>query len=270
MTRLLNFLAAASLTSPSSATYSRLDQQCRAGAAGARMLGAGHTCASLQGLDPSVGYTPWTHQPHCRIGTSSKTKAVKEYCIFTIANHTSRRGFSIFTTPDLADAVIEHAKFEIYNQVESVNPSPPYVKRQLPGRGIGLIATREIKAGETIMRDIPSLILNTGGLFHVDGDARHELIWRGFLQLPAMSQNHTRALATSRGGDEIEDVAHTNAIGVTLGDGHSYGAILPELSVRPESLLKGSEKTADFVISLSGLTIHVDQSTLHDPPSSCK
>src|SRR3569833_373596 len=224
-------LTVACLAGPGLAASSTVNEQCPRKADVARIFGEAQACSYLRGLEPGTGYGPWTHQPHSHRGTNPKTKTSREYCVFTRANHTSQRGVTVFTTQASADEITKLSNLDMYDRVGGINISPPYEKRDLPGRGIGLIATRDISMGETVMRDLPTIILDNEGLFHVEHDDRHELLWRGLMQLPKESRMRTRALATSQGGDQVDDIAHTNGVGIKIGKGRSYGAVMPELSV---------------------------------------
>lgn len=90
---------------------------------------------------------------------------------------------------------------------------------------------KEIEAGQVIFTDSPLFITLREALHDLPREKRQELQWRGVLQLSRESQKLFRGLTTSRGGDEIDDILQTNAIGVTLGDGNAYLALMPKAAV---------------------------------------
>jgi hypothetical protein len=221
---------------------------------------AWHTCSldGPVGIDPDPEYHPWTHRPHCRLGIHPTTRQTQEYCLYTRANSTTQHGVSILTSPTTASEILAFSRFDEYDRLRSHGP---YEKRTFSRRGIGLVATRDVKMGETIMQDIPSLIVDSDVALQPDQDEWTELIWRGLLQLPEMSRSEIRALAGSRGGDPLNDILHTNGVGTAIGSGRPHGMILPELSVSI-CILAGSQHLTTSSASITPAAL----STSISPP----
>ncbi|XTI87276.1 hypothetical protein V2W45_1485832 [Cenococcum geophilum] len=106
--------------------------------------------------------------------------------------------------------------FEFLDREElTLSEIPLYISQELPGRGIGLFASRIIESGEVIMGSPTVIILVKDALDVPLRDERHALLRKAVLQLPAgllSTQTQIRALAKSRGGAEIDDIIQTNSI----------------------------------------------------------
>src|SRR5690606_7441514 len=102
--------------------------------------------------------SPWTHQPRC-VTTSPRT-----YCVFT-SSHFGSNGLSLIAEPKAASNLtptleyIYHSSFPSSSSARNLNLEPAFEIRDVPGKGKGLIATRNIKAKETFLLDSASLIV---------------------------------------------------------------------------------------------------------------
>lgn len=105
------------------------------------------------GPDPR-DWAPWTHRPYC---------AGTDYCVYT--NSLFHGGVSFIATPERAALSLATLQPMLLNRLltEPNNASlpPPFEMRDMPGRGKGLVATRRLTAGETIMIDYPRFIADT-------------------------------------------------------------------------------------------------------------
>ncbi|TGO38006.1 hypothetical protein BHYA_0084g00380 [Botrytis hyacinthi] len=113
-------------------------------------------------LSTSSTPSPWQYSPLCSNITSTSPKT-PQFCVYTSTTFASGRGISLLTTPKIASKIASLPGFTsslpfqpLYN---SSNPAP-FEIRQLPGRGMGVIATRPIKRG-TILFAYPTI-----GIYH--------------------------------------------------------------------------------------------------------
>jgi len=236
---LIRLLIAASVASAGlTGTTGAPSQQCMPRASGFQLFRPKYTCGHLTDLEPTPGFKPWTHEPLCRTGKDPDDKGKKpkrkKFCIYTRTNPDTGRGFSILTTPAVARSIQKFTEFDLFDDPKRVSSSPPYEKRALPGRGIGLIATRDIKLGETIMIDWPALVTSKQAIKMLGPRDLQRLVWRGLLQLSEQDQNRTRSLSVSResGSDQLEEITHTNSIGMMLSGTEENTAVMPEMAVR--------------------------------------
>lgn len=116
----------------------------------------------------------WTYDPICLLHSDPESGADTNICVFTDAAFKNGRGISLIATPESAEQVARHAAFHdsrpsaLPRLVSSSSP-PPHDEQQpltpafevtaLPGRGLGLLATRRIERGETLFSHSPVLIM---------------------------------------------------------------------------------------------------------------
>jgi len=232
---LLRLLVAASFTGVSVAGASASAQQCSPRGTGRQIFRPKQTCGLVTGLESSPDYRPWTHEPHCSTAKSTNNdgeeKKFSKFCVYTKSSEKTGRGLSIITTPAIAKAMSERILFRVFDESPRPSENSNYEWRQLPGRGIGLIATRNIQAGEIILKDLPSILLERHAKELLRTNDLVRMLWRGILQLPKAEQNKSRCLAVSAGLDLIEDIMHTNGVGLVLREDEENAALFPELSV---------------------------------------
>ncbi|KAF7885182.1 hypothetical protein EAF00_011000 [Botryotinia globosa] len=109
-------------------------------------------------LSTSSSPSLWQYSPVCSNITSNSPKT-PQFCVYTPTNFASERGISLLTTPKIASKIASLPAFTsslpfqpLYN---CSNPAP-FETRQLPGRGMGAIATHPIKCG-TILFAYPTI-----------------------------------------------------------------------------------------------------------------
>ncbi|TGO24959.1 hypothetical protein BPAE_0090g00030 [Botrytis paeoniae] len=130
--------------------------------------------------------SPWQYPPVCSDITLTSPKT-PQFCVYTSTTFASGRGISLLTTPKIASKIASLPAFTsslpfqpLYN---SSNPAP-FEIRELPGRGMGVIATRPIKRG-TILFAYPTI-----GIYHNSAFPRSH-------NSSSSSQNHTSLFSLS-------------------------------------------------------------------------
>lgn len=104
----------------------------------------------------------WTHSSPCFQGDD----ADHPICVFTDTNFADGRGISLVTGSQRAKHIATTPAFAEPDTVKGINhdldPTPPakYEMRELPGKGMGLIATAPIQRGEQIMANTASLMID--------------------------------------------------------------------------------------------------------------
>lgn len=108
-----------------------------------------------------------------------------------------------------------------------------YEAKKLPGRGIGLVATRTIHRGERLFTESP-LTLYQVGFNDIPYEERTPAQKLGVDRLPANASKLFMDLHVHRGEDHVNDVIRTNAYLATLfpyeGQGEEFEVVLPDLS----------------------------------------
>jgi hypothetical protein len=184
-------------------------------------------------VSKSSKWDPWTHEPYC---VHPKGKKEPRYCAFTNANFQKGAGFSILTTPEVGQGLAN--TFEAIDQTweereMTMDPIvPPYIITDVPGKGKGVIAIRDIPRDEVIMVDLPLLLEMTEPPEFVKPRHTHRLMQKGFDQLSMKDQATVLALARSSGGEMnvFDDIMKTNVYSIML-QGKDHSGLFPEISV---------------------------------------
>jgi hypothetical protein len=195
------------------------------------------TCGPIidDDTDPVNGFWgPWTNRPYC--GIRQNQTAIK-YCVYTHLSYDGYSGFSISTNPYTASYIAgffkaknpgkrEWTEFHIANNKNSA----PYKIMDIPGKGKGIVATRNIRQDEVILSEFPYLV--DVSLFP-DGHKAGEnvrLLQQGFNQLPKMDRKRVLKMAHHAGGNLLVDIMNTNAFAVII-DGIDHSGLYAEISV---------------------------------------
>ncbi|KAE9372469.1 SET domain-containing protein [Stipitochalara longipes BDJ] len=213
----------------------------------------GSTCPPMTDVDPRPENHPWTHIIRCIESPDDDYGKPQTFCLYTRAASGSRRECSIVTTRTLAEKLALEELGE-HNQgakgtTEALNSTlPDFETRAIKGRGIGTFATTNIEAGQVIFTDSPIFITLRDALDLLPRVERQEMQWRGVLQLSGDGQRVFRNLSKSRGGDEIDDILQTNALGLSLGGKQGYLALMPQVArinhaCRPNTYYRFDEST---------------------------
>jgi hypothetical protein len=173
----------------------------------------------------------WTHQPYC---VHPKGKREPKYCLYS--TFLGNSGIGILTTPDVARRIA--ATFQdpglVWEEEErraTARGEPPYEIKEIPGKGLGVVANRIIQRNEIVMRDQPLLLTKKGRPEFVKKPQAQLLAQRALEQLPIRDQGSFLNLARSHGGNAIEDIMRTNSFGVYINSGE-HRALFPLVSVR--------------------------------------
>lgn len=212
--------------------------------------------ASVSAQEPAR-WAPWTHPPVC---------ANSSFCLYTNAAFQNGRGFNIittpkalasaqgqlelaFTAPPLASAVdgdggssqegarVDGASMWVMSDKNSSAAGTPVVLRSargwevqtIPGKGKGVVATRRIRRGETVMVDYAAVLAAVEFPGRVTRAQGNEILDRAASRL----RNPERVLELGRsstaGAPVMEDVMRTNSFSVAI-DGEAYMGLFPAVS----------------------------------------
>ncbi|KAK3314580.1 hypothetical protein B0H66DRAFT_627200 [Apodospora peruviana] len=172
--------------------------------------------------------TPWTHTPYC-----AEDHLSHKLCVFTSAT-SGTIGTSLITTPQISASVAGRL-------IDSRNsghihvldpPSPSYEVADIPGKGKGVVATKIIRAHETIMVDYPAIIADKeiGDFFAqtTEQDLKNRAVRQ--LRDPYQVLNLSTGNRYPAGDDSIaEAVLAMNAFDLNIDD-VGYAALYPNVS----------------------------------------
>lgn len=169
-------------------------------------------------LDLPINNHPiWSQTPTCiKHADHSST-----FCVYTSDSFASGRGISLFTTPEDAQRLVNLPAFTNPDEVlRSANndADPPFEAESLPGRGIGLIANRELRRGDVIFSHTPVLVVNEDvfEVFYEHQRDRNVFLNKAVERLPTHSRDSFMALHGHFGGDHVMDAIDTNSFAVTF------------------------------------------------------
>jgi len=172
--------------------------------------------------------SPLWMKPTCRTTASQN----ETFCVFTYAEFAEGRGISLLTTPDIAEHITDRFAPELTEGINDVS-NPPFERREMPGKGVGLVAKQDIQRGHLVHAHTPLVLFNRGAERMEEGD-RIALQQLAVDQLPKSSRElfmdlmgHDETL------DRVDAIINTNAFQVELDDDipELHNAILPETAV---------------------------------------
>jgi len=124
------------------------------------------------------------------------------HCAFTDGLFNSGLGISIITTDERLAELETHAAFQTDHQPSS--NAVPYEAAQIPGKGVGLVATRPIRAGEAVMVRTPAVMVDGRAFTDLAHDDLTEMLLLGIDALPSRHQSQYLNLSTH---DEVDSHA---------------------------------------------------------------
>ncbi|KIW72320.1 hypothetical protein PV04_00523 [Phialophora macrospora] len=189
--------------------------------------------ASNQEQEESTSYFPWTHKPIC---TEDVDESGDQFCVYTNASFSNGRGISIFTRPAIAQEFASLPPFQDPTALSSnginLDPDPedrPWYTAFVPGKGMGMFASRPLDRGDLITAYTPCLLTHIGDLLFTED--RERLLRLAIDQLPPASRDAYFALAKIYDEPDVmaQDILKANGFEMKLG-GLMHPAVFPEAS----------------------------------------
>ena len=177
--------------------------------------------------EKEAGNSPWTHAPIC---TPTLQTINSTLCIYTSSTFSNGRGISIFTTPTLAKTFALLPAFTSPQPPHINVPTDAYTATTIPGKGLGMLATRDLVFGDMVTAYTPVFL----AYLEVElSTLEREKWWRRAVeQLPEESKDTFLDLATIYGDERVrvQDIVKSNTFRVEVGGGVGHLAIWPETS----------------------------------------
>lgn len=178
----------------------------------------------------------WSFLPICV--TSLDPAVTSKLCTFTVSTLRGGPGMSIITTPVVAaqlsstfqDPDIAWLEKQRKSRLAGL-PGKPYEVREIPGKALGMVATRAIAAGESVLVELPVMV-KIGDPSPWNRDAAVPVMIQAAKRLPAEDQARLLQMAR-QGGDKfiIDDIFITNGFFVSIA-GVDHTGLFPEAAVR--------------------------------------
>ncbi|OAA66884.1 SET domain protein [Niveomyces insectorum RCEF 264] len=185
--------------------------------------------------DQSADYAPWSFPPFCvQAVDANDTTTATTYCVYT-AQTFRGRGLSVISTPEMAANLVaalddtrvpprlrDHPASSMADRAVRA-AAGPYVIKNVPPRGKGLMARRRVPKWEQALIGFPIMIARMDFLEVVAPAARKQLEDRALHQLPPAAQ--TAIMALAHGNRPIVDrdfvlehIFRANIFGIEIAD----------------------------------------------------
>ncbi|KAK7951081.1 uncharacterized protein PG986_006809 [Apiospora aurea] len=159
-----------------------------------------------------------------------------EYCAFTKPSFSSSEGVSVVTTPERLSKLAKGIFSDKRGQAQlSHNSADSYEDAEIPGKGIGLMATKPIRTGQRIMARTPAVMLDRGALDTLSEDESVELLIQGVEALPSIHRdrylNLTTHISVPSREMRISQIFAVNSFRTGVGDqGADFHSVFTEIS----------------------------------------
>ncbi|OCT46790.1 hypothetical protein CLCR_01966 [Cladophialophora carrionii] len=211
---------------------------------------------SDQEQEGSDSYFPWTHKPIC---TKDVDDTGDQFCVYTNASFSNGRGISIFTRPAIAQEFASLPPFQDPTalssngiNLDSDTEDLPWYTASVPGKGMGIFASRPLQRGDLITAYTPCLVTHIGDLRFTDD--REKMLRLAIDQLPPATRDAYLALAKVYDEPDVmaQDILKANGFDMKLGD-LMHPAVFPEASRYNHACAPN----AQYFLSASMLTHYV-------------
>ena len=185
----------------------------------------------------SAPESPWTH-----VGPCEKVKDL-EICVYTSTSFAGQHGVSLVTSRARADAIANRPAFLSPQPLDRphLRPDVPFQTAAIPGKGIGLIATRLIRRGDMLMGETPAVLVD--GIASDLEDTGKGLLRHAIENLPRHHReaylNLSSHLDTSTYESRIQQTLYTNSFDIEMeddGGGTFYGTFTESRSSNDQNL----------------------------------
>ncbi|KAK1988804.1 hypothetical protein LZ30DRAFT_577316 [Colletotrichum cereale] len=171
------------------------------------------------------------HGPHACAGV---------YCGYSRPSFAGGRGIVLVTTPFSAEEASHLSAFAAAAESflgEGEGEGELFRVVEVPGKGLGLIASRPIRRGQRIMAQPPAVVVHRRFVDDIDPEGQYRVLEDAAAHLPEatravfMAQMGQAAAARRSTGQRVHDIMHTNSfeLGLKISDGHHFGNY-PEVS----------------------------------------
>ncbi|KAK4038549.1 SET domain-containing protein 5 [Parachaetomium inaequale] len=209
--------------------------------------------------------SPWSKSPTCRrlhvstgsnantnINTNNNAPSDSEFCAFTHASFNNNQGITVITTPDRLRLLSTLPPVTTDNGAAAAaaggggDPQPeletikPYKPIQIPGKGIGLVATKPIRTGTRIMSATPAILVDDRAWKGIRAQEMGVLVAEGVAGLPDKERERVMGLSVKSGwqGGREYGVVAGNAFRVVIdlvgmlggGEGLEFHGVFTEVS----------------------------------------
>ena len=173
-------------------------------------------------VGPGLSHEDW-HGPHACAGGV--------YCVYSNPSFANGRGIVLVTTPGHAEEISVLPALGNAS-TDQDGSSGIFSIVEVPGKGLGIVATRPIRRGQRIMVYPPAIIAHGGVVGDLDVEEQGRLFEVGVGNLPADTRETFMAQMGHSGGHKILDITNTNSFLLKNAIGYGgYFGNFPEVSM---------------------------------------
>jgi hypothetical protein len=188
---------------------------------------------------------PWTEEPQCVYPEVEDWDEDVKFCVYTFGTYNLGEGISLFTTPEAAANIAgalwnpepawRSRKHRRRNTNSEDSEEVKYRLEEIPGKGIGAVATQKILRKEVFITDLPSLLIDarlealSERPIEEFEEERKEIYEKAVGNL--LGKDRVVRLASSRGDSTVDDIFKTNSFLVAMDEGGNHNGLFPEIAV---------------------------------------
>ncbi|KAL8304451.1 hypothetical protein RB597_004373 [Gaeumannomyces tritici] len=161
---------------------------------------------------------------------------VADMCVYSNPSFSHGRGVVVVGTARGAEAVanaLDAAQQQQQQPAPPHEPAAPFEQKEIPGKGLGLVAARPIRRGEPIMARPPVLVVHQDAIGMEAEAAQLRLYDAAMAHLPRGTAedflSQAAQSATEERGRKVKDVMDTNSFNAAAG-GHPHVASYLDVS----------------------------------------
>ncbi|WQF81251.1 Putative SET domain-containing protein [Colletotrichum destructivum] len=223
-------------------------------------LGLLEQCRAAYNPTTASGASNWGHWTQRPVCVGPKANRGPAYCAFVKEDFRGEAGLLVLTSPEIAAG--DNSFVEDFDPRwtgdsgrrprPAASDAPPFEVKEIPGKGLGAVATAAIRAGDIVLREHPALLQLAEPAEALD---RTQAIWvleEGFVRLPRRDQQRIFDLSRSTGGHVLEDIVRTNTFGATFNDVAHFG-LFPRVArinhaCKPNAITRYSPRTLELEV----------------------
>ena len=190
-------------------------------------------------------WSPWTEEPQCVYPEVEDWDEDVKFCVYTFGTYNLGDGISLLTTPEAAANIAgalwnpepawRARKHRRRNTNSEASGEIKYRLEEIPGKGIGAVATQKILRKEVFITDLPSLLIDarletlSERPIEEFEEERKEIYEKAVANL--LGKDRVLRLASSRGDSTVDDIFKTNSFLVAMDEGGNHNGLFPEIAV---------------------------------------